>query len=74
MNLVRKLRTKKEKILFKKEARSWPKLCLTFEKIISPRDFPGGPAVKTSPSKGAGSIPGQWAKIPHVLWQKKNKI
>ena len=31
-------------------------------------DFPGGPMVKTSPSNagGAGSIPGQGAKIPHA--------
>ena len=30
-------------------------------------DFPGGPAVKTSPSKaeGEGLIPGQGAEIPH---------
>ena len=30
-------------------------------------DFPGGPAVKMSPSKagGAGSVPGQTPKIPH---------
>ena len=32
------------------------------------RDFPGGPVVKTSPSKagGAGSIPGRGAKIPRA--------
>ena len=32
-------------------------------------DFPGSPVVKTSPSNagGAGSIPGQGAKIPHAL-------
>ena len=37
--------------------------------IKSFRDFPGGPVVKTSPSSagGAGLIPGQRAKIPHVL-------
>ena len=31
--------------------------------------------VKTSPSnaEGAGLIPGQGAKIPHVLWSKKKK-
>ena len=35
--------------------------------------FHGGPVVKTSPSnaEGAGLIPGQGAKIPHVLWSKK---
>ena len=32
-------------------------------------DFPGGPVVKTPPSNagGAGSIPGQRAKVPHAL-------
>ena len=32
------------------------------------RDFPGGPVVKTSPSNtgGAGSVPGQGAKILHA--------
>ena len=37
--------------------------------------FPGGPAVKTSPSsaEGAGLIPGQGAKIQHALWSKKIK-
>ena len=39
------------------------------------RDFPGGPVVKTLPSNtgGAGSIPGQGAKIPHVLQPKKQE-
>ena len=34
------------------------------------RDFPGGPMVKTLPSKvqGEGLIPGRGAKIPHALW------
>ena len=38
-------------------------------------DFPGGPVVKTLPSNagGAGSIPGQEAKIPHASQQKKKK-
>ena len=37
-------------------------------------DFPCGPVVKTSPSKGADLIPGQGAKI-HVPWgQKPQKI
>ena len=38
-------------------------------------DFPGGPVVKTSPSNegGAGSIPGQGAKIPHASWPKKTQ-
>ena len=38
------------------------------------RDFPGGPVVKTLPSNsgGAGSIPGQGAKIPHAS-QTKSK-
>lgn len=41
-----------------------------------PQDFPGGPAVKTSPSKagGAGSTLGWAAKIPHALWPKTQDI
>ena len=40
------------------------------------QDFPGGSVVKVSPSSagGAGSIPGQGAKIPHVLWPKNQNI
>ena len=39
-------------------------------------DFPGGPVVKTSPSKagGAGSIPGQGTKIPPALRPKNQNI
>ena len=39
---------------------------ITIKKYIT-RDFPGGPAVKSSPSNagGAGSIPGQGTEIPH---------
>ena len=35
-------------------------------------DLPGGPVIKTSPSNagGAGSTPGQGAKIPHASGQK----
>ena len=42
-------------------------------KELRPQDFPGGPGVKTSPSnaRGAGSVPGWGAKIPHVLGKKK---
>ena len=38
-------------------------------------EFYGGPVVKTLPynGEGAGSIPGQAAKIPHALWPKKPK-
>ena len=38
-------------------------------------DFPGGPVVKTSPSKagGVGSIPGHGANIPHALEAKKKQ-
>ena len=41
-----------------------------------PWDFPGGPVVKPSPSNagGAGSIPGQGAKIPHASWPKNQNI
>ena len=36
-------------------------------------DFPHGLVGKTLPSnaEGAGLIPGQGAKIPHVSWPKK---
>ena len=39
-------------------------------------DFPGSPVVKTSPcnAEGAGSIPGQGAKIPHASGPKKQNI
>ena len=38
-------------------------------------DFPGRPVVKTSPSNagGAGSIPGEGAKIPHASYGIKPK-
>ena len=40
------------------------------------KDFPGGPLVKTSPSKagGLGWIPGQGAGIPHASWPKNQKV
>ena len=43
---------------------------------ISFRDFPGSPVVKSSPSNagGAGSIPGQGAKISHAPGPKKQDI
>ena len=52
-------------------ATPWP----LFKNLYS-RDFPGGPVVKTLPSNagGAGSIPGQGAKIPHTLWPKNQNI
>ena len=40
------------------------------------RDFPGSPVVKTPRfhCRGRGfDIPGQGTKIPHAVWQKKNK-
>ena len=39
-------------------------------------DFPGSPAVKTSPSNagGVGSIPGQGAEIPHASGPKNQNI
>ena len=42
---------------------------------MPPRDFPGGPVVKTLPSSagGAGLIPGQGARVPHASWPKKKK-
>ena len=38
--------------------------------------FPGGSVVKTLPSKerGAGSIPGQGAKVSHASWPKNLNI
>ena len=45
-------------------------------KESTPGDFPGGPVVKTSPScaGGAGSIPGQGAKIPRASQPKKKSL
>ena len=39
-------------------------------------DFPGSPVVKTSPSnaRGAGSIPGQGARIPYALGPENQNI
>ena len=39
-------------------------------KDLQGRDFPDGPVVKTSPSnaRGAASIPGWGAEIPHASW------
>ena len=39
-------------------------------------DFPGGPAVRTSPSNAgaAGSMPGQGAKIPHASQSKNQNV
>ena len=41
-------------------------------KISRHWDFPGGSVVETSPSnaRGAGSIPGQGAEIPHASGPK----
>ena len=38
-------------------------------------DLPGGPVIKASPSNvgGAGLIPGQGVKIPHVPQPKKQQ-
>ena len=45
-------------------------------KMSWPRDFPGGPVVKTLPSNagGAGLIPGWGAKIPHTSRPKNQNI
>ena len=39
-------------------------------------DVPGGPVVKTSPSKAGvvGSVPGWGAKIPHASWPENQNI
>ena len=38
------------------------------------RGFPGGPMVRMSNGGGAGSIPGQEAKIPRASWPKSRNI
>ena len=45
-------------------------------KMGSRGDYPGGPVVKTSPSnaRGAASIPGWGAKIPHASRPKNQNI
>ena len=44
--------------------------------MVQPRDFPGGPVVKTPSSNAEGGdlIPGQRTKIPHVLRSKNQNI
>ena len=44
--------------------------------IRTPRDFPGGPVVKSFPSNalGMGSLPSQGAKIPHVFQPENQNI
>ena len=45
-------------------------------RFTGPRNFPGGPVVKTLPSnaRGAGSIPGWGAKIPQGPKHKTDAI
>ena len=45
------------------------------KKVKKLGDFPGGPVVKTSPSKagGVGLIPGRGVKIPHASQPKTPK-
>ena len=45
-------------------------------KMVTVRDFPGGPVVRTSPSNagGAGSLPGRGAEIPHASGPKNQKL
>ena len=38
-----------------------------------PRNFPGGPVVKSSLSNAGGSIPGQGTKIPPCVVAKKSE-
>lgn len=40
------------------------------------RDLSGWPVIWTTPSNAGsvGLIPGQGARIPHALWQKKQNI
>ena len=46
----------------------WPQMSWDIEHKNNSWDFPSSPVVKTSLSNsgGAGSIPGQGAKIPHA--------
>ena len=41
----------------------------SLSKVITSRDFPGGPMVKTH-AGGTGLIPGWGTKIPHAVWPK----
>ena len=49
---------------------------ITKEKNFRLRNFPGGPAIKTSPSSAGSesSIPGWGTKILHAMWPKKQNI
>ena len=51
-------------------------MCSDLSKAVQPRDFPGGPVVKTSPSSAGsgGSISGLGVKIPHAPWPKSQNI
>ena len=46
------------------------------DSLITFRDFPGGPLVKTLPynAGGVGLISGQGAKLLHTLWPKNQNI
>ena len=41
----------------------------SLSKVITSRDFPGGPMVKTH-AGDTGLIPGWGTKIPHAVWPK----
>ena len=49
---------------------------ITKEKNFRLGNFPGGPAIKTSPSSAGSesSIPGWGTKILHAMWPKKQNI
>ena len=57
------------------QATTFPAIVLLFLVRIKPQEIPCGPVIKILPSSasGAGSVPGQGAKIPRASWSKKNK-
>ena len=59
-----------------KETLCWKYKLLSLSEEAQIWDLPGGPVVKTSPSnaEGAGSIPGQGAKIPDGSQPKHQNI
>ena len=50
--------------------------CQNLHLSLIQADFPGGPVVKTSTANagGAGSIPGQGAKIPESSWPENQNV
>ena len=57
------------------QATTFPAIVLLFLVRIKPQEIPCGPVIKILPSSasGAGSVPGQGAKIPRASWSKKKQ-